>query len=214
MDALSADQLFLFEGFWLNRRSGGLFHTDENDTLVPVAIGSRALELLILLVTRHGELVSKDEIMNTVWPGMIVADSNLPTQISALRRVLDQERSNGSCIQTVAGRGYRFVAEVTHPPAEVLTASPWVSSTVANRQPIAAPPLSLVVLPFENFRHLRSGDLGGGSAQASDCRAACLRTKAARWARLPPLPLVRGMQHCRSRIFSAPASPVASILNL
>ena len=56
--------------------------------------------------------------MTAVWPGMIVEDSNLPTQISALRRVLDNGRSNGSCIQTVAGRGYRFVAVVTCPAAE------------------------------------------------------------------------------------------------
>ena len=116
-----------------------------------MALGSRALDLLVLLVTRYGDLVSKDEILSAVWPGLTVADSNLPTQIWALRRVLDRGRPNGSCIQTVARRGYRFIAEVTHPPAEVLPASPWVSSPVANRQPITAPPLSLVVLPFENF---------------------------------------------------------------
>jgi TolB-like protein/Flp pilus assembly protein TadD len=65
--------------------------------------------------------------------------------------VLDHGRIQGSCIQTVAGRGYRFIAEVTHPSAEVLPASPWVSSAVANRQPITAQPLSLLVLPFDNF---------------------------------------------------------------
>src|SRR5215469_5160780 len=57
--------------------------------------------------------------MTAVWPGMIVEDSNLPTQISALRRVLDHERSQGSCIQTVSGRGYRFVPAVAQPAAEV-----------------------------------------------------------------------------------------------
>jgi adenylate cyclase len=117
MDGLAED-VFLFEGFRLDRRAGGLFRADENGLPVPVAIGARALDLLILLVRRHGDLVSKDEIMTAVWPSMIVEDSNLPTQISALRRVLDQERSNGSCIQTVAGRGYRFVAAVTHAAAE------------------------------------------------------------------------------------------------
>ena len=71
-----------------------------------MAIGSRALDLLILLVRRHGDLVSKDEIMTAVWPGVIVEDSNVPAQISALRRLLDQGRLQGSCIQTVSGRGY------------------------------------------------------------------------------------------------------------
>src|SRR5262249_49394384 len=72
-------------------------------------------------------------------------------QIWALRRVLDLERLQGSCIQTVAGRGYRFVAEVTRFAAEVQPAGPWISPTVANRQPIVARRLSLVVLPFDNF---------------------------------------------------------------
>jgi TolB-like protein/DNA-binding winged helix-turn-helix (wHTH) protein/Flp pilus assembly protein TadD len=117
MDGRAADEIFLFEGFRLDPKNGGLFRVDESGVLAPVAIGSRALDLLILLIRRHGELVSKDEMMTAVWPGMIVEDSNLPTQISALRRILDQGRLQGSCIQTVSGRGYRFVAWVTHPDA-------------------------------------------------------------------------------------------------
>jgi TolB-like protein/Flp pilus assembly protein TadD len=151
MDARTAEDIFLFEGFRLGPGASGLFQCDEAGIFVPVALGSRALDLLVLLVTRHGDLVSKHEIINAVWPGLTVADSNLPTQIWALRRVLDQGRIRGSCIQTVAGRGYRFIAEVTHPPAEVLPASPRVSSAVANRQTVTAPPLSLLVLPFDNF---------------------------------------------------------------
>ncbi len=118
MDELVTEEIFSFEGYRLDRRAGGLFRADQNGVLVPIALGSRALDLLDLLVRRHGDLVSKDEIMTAVWPGMIVEDSNLPTQISALRRVLDGGRSNGSYIQTVAGRGYRLVAAVTYPAAE------------------------------------------------------------------------------------------------
>jgi DNA-binding winged helix-turn-helix (wHTH) protein len=110
--ALAAEQIFLFDDFRLDRRAGGLFRMDA-DGLAPIALGSRALDLLTLLVRRHGDLVSKDEIMTTVWPGVIVEDSNLPTQISALRRVVDKGRSSGSCIQTVPGRGYRFIASVS-----------------------------------------------------------------------------------------------------
>src|SRR5262249_868129 len=98
---------------------------DEDGALVPVAIGSRGLDILTLLVTRHGKLVSKDEIMTAVWPGAVVEDSNLPTQISALRRILDRGRPNGSSIQTVSGRGYRFVAPVTYAAADAMrVASP------------------------------------------------------------------------------------------
>ena len=70
----------------------------------------RALGLLRLLVERPGKLISKDAIMEAVWPRMVVEEGNLTVQISALRRVLDQNREQGSCIQTVPGRGYRFVA--------------------------------------------------------------------------------------------------------
>ena len=151
MDALAAVEIFLFEGFRLDHRGGGLFRADDSGGLVPVAIGSRALDLLALLVKRPGDLVTKDTIMNAVWPGLTVADSNLPTQIWALRRVLDPGRTQGSCIRTVAGRGYRFVGEVTCAAAEVRPAGPWVSSGVATRQPVVAAPLTLVVLPFDNF---------------------------------------------------------------
>jgi class 3 adenylate cyclase len=78
-----------------------------------VAVGSRGLDILETLVARAGEVVSKDEIVAAAWLGRVVEDSNLTVQISALRRVLDRGRANGSCIQTVAGRGYRFVAPVT-----------------------------------------------------------------------------------------------------
>jgi class 3 adenylate cyclase/predicted ATPase len=118
VDELAAEEIFLFEGFRLDRRAGGLFRADENGVLVPVAIGSCALDLLILLVRRHGDLVSRDEIMTAVWRGVIVEESNLPTQISALRKVLDRGRSNGSCIQTIPGRGYRFVAPVSQRAAD------------------------------------------------------------------------------------------------
>jgi len=73
--------------------------------------------VLSVLVQRHGDLVLKEDIMTAVWRGIVVADSNLPTQIFALRRILDRGRARGSCIQTVSGRGYRFVASVTHSAA-------------------------------------------------------------------------------------------------
>jgi DNA-binding winged helix-turn-helix (wHTH) protein len=105
MDALASSDIFLFEDFRLDRRAGGLFRRVQGAD-APVEIGSRALDILQVLMTRAGEIVSKDEIVAAVWPGRVVEDSNLTVQISALRRVLDQGRSQGSCIQTVAGRGY------------------------------------------------------------------------------------------------------------
>jgi adenylate cyclase len=115
MDRLGAADVFLFEGFRFDRGSGDLFRFDKAGVATPVPIGSRALRLL---VERRGELISKDTIMEAVWPGMVVEEGNLTVQISALRRILDHDRDRGSCIQTVPGRGYRFVAPVTVTPIE------------------------------------------------------------------------------------------------
>jgi TolB-like protein/DNA-binding winged helix-turn-helix (wHTH) protein/Flp pilus assembly protein TadD len=110
---LATSDIFLFEGFRLDRRDGGLFRQDESGVFVPVAIGGRALDVLGVLIERPGVLVSKDEIMRAVWARTAVENANLTIQISTLRRVLDQARPDGSCIQTVAAQGYRFVAPVT-----------------------------------------------------------------------------------------------------
>ena len=66
-----------------------------------------------MLIDRRGEVVSKEEIMAAVWPKTAVEEHNLFVQISALRAILDRGRSGQSCIQTIAGRGYRFTAPVT-----------------------------------------------------------------------------------------------------
>jgi TolB-like protein/DNA-binding winged helix-turn-helix (wHTH) protein/Flp pilus assembly protein TadD len=112
MQGVARSDIFLFEDFRLDRR-GGLFQCNGVGRNEPVAIGSRALDILFVLIERAGEVVTKDEIIAAVWPETVVEDSNLTVQISALRRVLDRGRPNGSCIQTVPGRGYRFAAAVT-----------------------------------------------------------------------------------------------------
>jgi TolB-like protein/DNA-binding winged helix-turn-helix (wHTH) protein/Flp pilus assembly protein TadD len=112
MDALAPADMLLFEGFRLDRRLGCLLKQDEDGSYRPVALGSRALDVLAILLDRQGALLSKDEIMAAAWPGTVVEDNNLAVQISALRRILDRDRAEGSCIQTIPGRGYRFIAPV------------------------------------------------------------------------------------------------------
>lgn len=106
----TSSEVFLFGDFRLDRAGGGLFRRDD---LAPVVIGSRALDLLAVLIERRGQVVSKEEIIAAVWPKMTVEEGNLFVQISALRAILDREQSGQSCIQTVSGRGYRFIAPVT-----------------------------------------------------------------------------------------------------
>jgi adenylate cyclase len=112
MKMSASSEIFLFGEFRLDRAGGGLFRRDAGGVFVPVAIGSRALEILAALVERRGDIVPKEEMMGTGWPRTVVAEGNLFVQIAALRRILDGAQSGQSCIQTVIGRGYRFVAPV------------------------------------------------------------------------------------------------------
>jgi TolB-like protein/DNA-binding winged helix-turn-helix (wHTH) protein/tetratricopeptide (TPR) repeat protein len=115
LPAPASSDVFVFGSYRLDLGGGGLFRESE-DGRVPVALGSRALDILELLVARRGELVTKEQIFAAIWPNLAVEESNLTVQIAALRRVLDEGRAAGSCIQTVSGRGYRFVAAVVREP--------------------------------------------------------------------------------------------------
>ena len=80
----------------------------------PVRIGGRALDILVALVERPGELVSKRELMARVWPSTIVDEGNLKVNVAALRRTLgDGGPDDARYIATVIGRGYQFIAPVT-----------------------------------------------------------------------------------------------------
>jgi DNA-binding response OmpR family regulator len=88
----------------------------------PVALGSRAFDLLAALVARRDRIVPKDELIEVVWPGLVVEENNLQVQISALRKVLGAQ-----AIATVPGRGYQFTAAASAAPqarASAALASP------------------------------------------------------------------------------------------
>jgi len=77
----------------------------------PVAAGPRAFDLLLMLIERAGQLVTKDELLERVWPKLVVEENNLQVQVSALRKILGQE-----AIATIPGQGYRFTP-LPHPVA-------------------------------------------------------------------------------------------------
>ena len=145
MGALAQGSIFLFAGLHLDRR--GLFRRDHRGNLDPVKLGGRALDLLGVLVERHGEVLSKAEIIAAVWPNVAVEDGNLTFQMATLRRILDRRRSDGSCIQTVARRGYRFAAAVTRVEAEASRRTAAIPASAAG----SPPRLSIVVLPIANL---------------------------------------------------------------
>ena len=88
----------------------------------PIRVGSRAFDILIALLDRPGELVTKNELISRAWPNTHVDEGNLKVQVALLRRVLRDGRGGERYLATDPGRGYRFVAPVTfagdlHPSA-------------------------------------------------------------------------------------------------
>ena len=146
----ASSEMFLFGEFRLDRAGGGLFRRDADGVFVPVAIGSRALEILAALVERRGDIVPREEIMGAGWPRTVVAEGNLFVQIAALRRILDAAQSGQSCIQTVTGRGYRFIAPVTRcavgidqHPRDVSRTGVEPSVALADERPLEPQPSSV-----------------------------------------------------------------------
>ncbi|WP_376093732.1 winged helix-turn-helix domain-containing protein [Roseomonas sp. CCTCC AB2023176] len=117
-----------FGNFTLRRRDRALLADGA-----PVELGGRAFDLLATLAGGRGALLTKDALLRQVWPGAIVEENNLHTQIGAVRRALGPARD---AIVTVPGRGYRFVLPVT-------SASP--AGAPAAVAPVR---LSVLVLPF------------------------------------------------------------------
>jgi len=78
----------------------------------PLQLGSRAREILVALVERAGEVVEKRELLRRVWPGMVVEEATLRVHINTLRKALREGEAGARYVESVTGRGYRFVAPV------------------------------------------------------------------------------------------------------
>src|SRR5215831_12389887 len=80
----------------------------------PVPVGGRAFEILEVLTQSAGELVSKDELMNRIWPGAIVMENTLQVHVAAVRKALGPYRD---LVKTESRRGYRLLGDwtVMHP---------------------------------------------------------------------------------------------------
>ncbi|MFC6645805.1 winged helix-turn-helix domain-containing protein [Granulicella cerasi] len=103
-----ARRVFVFAGFVLDPANRLLLREGQQVTLP-----GRAFDLLVCLVSRPGELWTKEELLAQVWEGSFVEESNLTVAVSTLRRALGEAPQERKLIQTVARQGYRFVAEVS-----------------------------------------------------------------------------------------------------
>jgi TolB-like protein/DNA-binding winged helix-turn-helix (wHTH) protein/cytochrome c-type biogenesis protein CcmH/NrfG/rhodanese-related sulfurtransferase len=167
MDA--GKDFFEFGRFRLDRTTRVL---SENGK--PIAISSRAFDILHFLILNRDRIVTKDEIISRVWQGMIVDENNLAVQISSLRRALFDHDETAPLILTVPGRGYRFVGKLAEaqqpaPQAGRTRSRVWLAAvglvvflaagylayrtipSFGGHAAKPAPRLSIVVMPFRNL---------------------------------------------------------------
>jgi DNA-binding IclR family transcriptional regulator/DNA-binding winged helix-turn-helix (wHTH) protein len=90
----------------------------------PVHLGSRAMDILIALVERAGEVVTKNELMRYAWPNTVVEENNLRVHVTAIRKILGDGQGNARYIVNMTGRGYSFVAPVTRLEARISAEDP------------------------------------------------------------------------------------------
>ena len=95
---------------------------------VPARLGARAFDVLVALVERRDRAVGKNELIELVWPDVVVEENNLQVHISALRKLLGPQT-----IATIPGRGYRFTASVTSSLEDVAAPVPSEASKAATQ---------------------------------------------------------------------------------
>src|ERR1700720_4426237 len=105
----------------------------------PVELGGRAFDVLMALVEAPGAVVSKDALMNRVWPDRIVEENSLQSQIAALRRAFAADRD---LIRTIAGRGYQFTGVI-----RTISSRPSAQATAGMPQPTSTPSRAPTNLP-------------------------------------------------------------------
>jgi DNA-binding winged helix-turn-helix (wHTH) protein/tetratricopeptide (TPR) repeat protein len=144
---------YQFGPFWVDAAAYRLLRDGVGVTLTP-----QLFDLLVYLVDRAGSLVTKDALLDGLWPNANVTENALARAISELRRALDDHARTPTYIKTVARRGYRFIAPVTRAPSERDT--PSSSPTLPSTLPAAEPALtgtaadglpSIAVLGFPNL---------------------------------------------------------------
>jgi pimeloyl-ACP methyl ester carboxylesterase len=105
---MSADQILAFAEFRLDPVAGHLYRRNE-----PVSLAPKAFALLQYLAGQAGRLVSKQDLLGAVWPGVFVGEAVLKGAIKELRKALGDDSHEPRFIETVHRRGYRFIAHVT-----------------------------------------------------------------------------------------------------
>jgi TolB-like protein/Flp pilus assembly protein TadD len=86
----------------------------------PISIPPKPLEILIMLVQRHGQIVLKDELIKSVWADSFVEEANITQNIFLIRKILGKDEKGRQYIETIPRRGYRFIGKVREEPYPTL----------------------------------------------------------------------------------------------
>lgn len=156
----SANNFYEFDAFQVDVRRRLLFHDGR-----PVPVTPKAFEILLGLVQSGGRVVSKDELMTTIWPNCFVEEGNLAQNIFLLRRVLGERKNEHKFIITIPGVGYRFAPQVRQS-----STNPAIRKLVARISCIAVLPLKAVC------PHEMDPSLGVGIADALTTRLCRLKS--------------------------------------
>jgi TolB-like protein len=113
----------------------------------PIALEPQVFDLLVYLVRNRGRVVSKDDLIESVWGGRIVSDSALTSRLNAARKAVNDSGAEQRVIRTVQRKGVRFIGEVSEDSEPVAG----IAGAPAATEAPTAPRLSIVVLPFVNL---------------------------------------------------------------
>lgn len=141
---------FVFEDYVLDQQRRELTLRGE-----VVTIGPQVFDLLLLLISNRDRVISKDELLQTVWSGRVVSESTVASHINAVRKAIGDSGEQQRLLRTVARKGYRFVGEARQAPDSEAPAALLAEQTPAPVLPLPGTP-SITVLPFQNL----SGDPG------------------------------------------------------
>src|SRR6266498_2707110 len=110
--SLLLNHCYRFGEFTLDADQKVLLRADK-----PVPVAPKALETLLILVENSGHIVEREKLMSRIWPDTFVEEANLTFNIKQLRKLLGDDARRSVYIETVARRGYRFIANVRVGPA-------------------------------------------------------------------------------------------------
>src|SRR6202171_1708683 len=103
------ERFYRFDGFAVDATKRLLLRDNR-----PVSINPKAFELLVALVENHGQVMTKEKLLERVWPNQFIEEGNLTVHISAVRKALGERKHEHRYVVTIPGQGYQFVADITN----------------------------------------------------------------------------------------------------